>query len=211
MNMKTNRTLIAWLTFICLSSANLNADIVTFNGSAPDGGFVQIPLGESYVENNFAFTTTFDEVFLGDNDFEPEVGIFDDDVLWFDVFLPNDPAQVVVTRQDGRSFSAVSLIGGGIDLGTGPTSGLNLVGNLVGGGTVEQDLNWTSGTSEFESLNGFNNLESLVISGLPSSGTGFPVIDEMTFQVVPEPSSSVLLGSFLIAVSIGRRRRQSGR
>lgn len=207
--MASNRTLIVCLTLFCMFAANLKADTVSFNGSAPDGGFIQIPLGDAYVENNFAFTTTVDEMFLVDNDFEPQVGIFDDDVLWFDVFLPNDPAQIIITHQDGLTFNVDSLIGGGIDFGIGPTSGLNLVGNLSGGGTVEQDINWTSGNRELEVLNGFTNLESLVISGLPVFGSGFPVIDEITLRAVPEPSSSVLLGSLLFAASIGRRRRQS--
>jgi hypothetical protein len=52
------------------------------------------------------------------------------------------------------------------------------------------------------------NIKSVVFSSIPSSGTfGTAPIDDITFAVVPEPSSTALLAVGLLAISYHRRKQ----
>ena len=118
-----------------------NAEIVTFNGTSHNRTEILLG-GDSYVEAAFVFKNVHDKLALVDSAFHPQLRLFDDDVLWFDVFF-GTPSVATVEHEFGSPFKLASLTGGGVDLGTvPPTSGLRLIGHFAAGGQISQDILW---------------------------------------------------------------------
>jgi len=90
---------------------------------------------------------------------------------------------------------------------------LHLVGHRAGGSTVTADLALSFGFSTY-TLNGFSNLESVLISGFVTNGTQDAswAIDNIIYAPVPEASTIYLMLAGLGALTaVCRLRRQAGK
>ncbi len=126
---------------------------------------------------------------------------------------------VTVTQTGGGAFSVLSLDASQMwgDSGAAAAAGYNnadflhLVGNISGGGTVTTDLPLGFGFANFV-LAGFNNLDSMVISGFVVGGTDNAswAVDNIEYaSAVPEPGSwaALLLGLGSLSYAVSRRRK----
>lgn len=126
---------------------------------------------------------------------------------------------VTVTLTGGGAFSVLSLdasqlwVDGAAAAAGGYANAdfLHLLGNINGGGTVTTDLPLVFGFANFV-LAGFNNLDSMVISGFVVGGTDNAswAVDNIEFGApVPEPGSwaALLLGLGGLSYAVSRRKR----
>lgn len=119
------------------------------------------------------------------------------------------PATVVMTKVDGSLFAVSAL-----DAATywnGATGSMELIGSLVGGGTVSTTLSIDSNWSSFKLPTTFVGLTSLTFLDTSTDGflsaPGFGV-DNISTAAVPEPEAYALSIMGLLTVgALARRRR----
>jgi len=123
---------------------------------------------------------------------------------------------VTASLPGGGAFSVTSIDAGNLDaagslLGFAPGMTLELVGNLLGGGTVTQSLTIVEDTVTTFSLTGFTSLVSLQMSS-PAVGGGNPdpLIDNIVFTTadaqVPLPAGFWLMLTGIAAIGAARTR-----
>jgi len=122
---------------------------------------------------------------------------------------------VTITKTGGGTFSILQLTAGERLFGDGAAAAaggfpnadhLHLLGNYSGGGTVTADIDIRFCTGCLYDLTGFNDLDSVVISGFVTGGTANAswAVDDIVFST-PEPSSLILLSIAFIALAYFRR------
>jgi hypothetical protein len=127
---------------------------------------------------------------------------------------------ITASHADGDLFNLLSIDAGnlsqaGLPLGYVPGMTLELVGFLSGGGIVTQSLEIIENQFTTFDLIGFTGLTALQMFAPPVlpdgiAGTPDPVVDNLVFSVVPEPS---VFGAALFGwvVVLGSRRRNACR
>jgi len=186
------------LTMLLVSANSLSA-VVTFNGTASDGGYQTLP--GVYTEAGFTMTNDSGSNFFVDNDFRsPEISAFDDDVLEFNT----TGSQVTFTESSGSAFDFLAVELGGLNTTSGDAQ-LTFTGFFSGGGSITQNVDTFAGDYNLISFSGFVGLSSLAVSA-PSDGR-FPVIDNVVLNAVPVPAAVWLFGSALAGLGwLGRRQ-----
>lgn len=184
---------------LSFSPATTNAQLVTFNGGAPEGDFQQILIGETFSEGFFQLEVLNGEAFIVDNNFTGQLNPADDDVL----FLQNE-ATVVFTHTDGLNFGVDNTVTIGSFDGFGS---LEFTGILANGGTVTFDAPVATDALTSVDFDGFNNLSSLAVTQTLANGN-FLSLDQIQFTAVPEPGSIVILSALGMGLLTHRRRRK---
>ena len=188
--------LLAWTT----SMPSAQAALMTFNGIADEANAAQI-LG-AYSEAGFSMSGSNGEMLFVDNDFNVDIGSFDDDVAG--IAADGAAETYTIVADGGFAFDALSLVVGQVALpGT-----LTVRGLFDGGGSISEVLTGCGiGCAETIALTGFNNLLSLEFE----SGRPFMVFDDVELRLrsaVPAPSTfSVLLGGLFALIALMRRAR----
>ncbi len=138
------------------------ASVLTFNGTAADGDFVELFRGDLYREGGLTMEVLESEVFLLDNDLHPDLGGFDDDA----VHLDNAGAAVSFTRDGGGTFGATSIRVAQVN----QPGSLRITGFFAGGGSIVLDVAGCGlGCIQNVQLSGFANLASLHIAATGAS------------------------------------------
>ncbi len=124
---------------------------------------------------------------------------------------------VTMTEHGGGTFSVLGLDAAKLFLqvgGNGPgfpnAVTLDLLGNVLGGGTVNTSLLLPpEGSFSTFTVSGFSNLTSLVISGSVPGVTDDAswAVDNIAVSTVPEPGTLVLLVTGILSLAGGLRRR----
>ncbi len=96
------------------------------------------------------------------------------------------PIVLTLERTDSMPFAFLSFDASGLFVGDDPGL-IDVVGNLVGGGTVSQTIDPTPNVWNTFPLTGFNNLESVEISLVSSPDAG-PAMDNLVMFTPPEVS-----------------------
>jgi hypothetical protein len=181
--LKSVRTLAATLFTIGSLTGGANGAVITFNGTQPDGGGVTVLT--TYTESGFVFNNSSGSNVFVDNDF-PGAGTASAD----DDLLANDGnGAVFILSFLGGSFELNSLqhIGAFGDSGT-----YSVIGTFAGGGTVSDTFSFVSGILNTHTFSGFTDVVSVQFT---SAGGGLSsALDNINVNVVPEPSSAILLG-----------------
>jgi hypothetical protein len=130
----------------------------------------------------------------------------------------NSTSIVFMSQADGGAFDLFSFEAGNrFDIATltGISSGIDIVGNLHGGGTVSQRVTFTGNDFGLFSLNSsFSNLDSVTFTSVAKVpgmyANGEFLIDNIDAAAhradVPEPATLALFGLGLAAVALRRRR-----
>jgi PEP-CTERM motif len=190
------------LTFVCLLSFahGASAATITFEGFASPGDqVINVNPGSPYSEAGFTLMPTNDESAV----FDSTTGAFPGDTTDFFGFGESN----VITLTGPTPFSLATLLLGPSVLANDPaTASFTLVGNLVGGGTLNAMFpNLTTAT--LATLN-WSNLSSAVFSATDDAALDNIVVNEVPGgNEIPEPTTVSLLG-FGLAGIYARRRRQ---
>jgi hypothetical protein len=197
--MKVNNSFLILTTLLLITGMGLtNATIITFNGQVSDGGYTSLTVGSSYSEGGYTMTATAETVFFVDDDFNYQVGVFDDDL----VDLNNVGAGVYFTADDGGTFNAIRLNVAQIN----QFGSLMFNGNIDGGGTVIQTSTACGlGCLETIDLIGFTNLVSLDIH---STAIYMSFDDLELVSFAPEPSTLMLMAIGLAGIGYAGRKRE---
>jgi hypothetical protein len=198
--MKVNNTFLILTALLLITGmGSSNATIITFNGQAPDGGFTPLAVGSNYNEGGYTMTATAETVFFVDDDFNYQVGVFDDDL----VDLNNVGAEVSFASDDGGTFNAIRLNVAQIN----QFGSLTFTGNIDGGGTVIQTSTACGlGCLHTIDLIGFTDLVSFEIL----STANYMSFDNLELvSSAPEPSTLILMAIGLAGIGYtGRKRKQ---
>lgn len=98
---------LVFATLVCFVTCGspLHADFVTFNESTLEAMFIDLSVGDVFVEGDWQFEVIVDNgVFTVDNDFDPSLAVADDDVSFLQF-----GSEIEFTRIDGQNFDAISL------------------------------------------------------------------------------------------------------
>lgn len=202
---------IALATTLILSSS-VNAAVITFNGTAAEGG-VTPANNTTHSELGYSLVIGSDYALYADNNFTgpvvppgfPGLTSFDDDVLAFNAH----DASFVMTKDDGGLFDFISVETG--SLGRDPDDDGNFIftGTFGTGGTISSTILAEGPNVTTNLLSGFTGLLSLEVT---STDGLFPVLDNITVsdfagRPVPVPAAVWLFGSGLIGlVGVARRK-----
>lgn len=211
------------LLTICLTWAvSASATVINFD-SAPGSGN---PIITSYAESGFTFTSS--HMHTVDS---PTIclygGCVDDGTTYLSEEAGSLGGPITMSSTNGSAFNLLGFDGAEVFLDAAAASAggfpnanmINVVGTLMGGGTVSALLSLdgladgAGGIADFQSFNlaGFTNLSSVVFSGLTDTGgTGGISLDNLNVASVPEPGSLLLLGIGLLGFSVVRRRGLTG-
>lgn len=192
--MRKLRFFLAALVFAVPFAAN--ATIITFNGTAAEGGFTAFPAGNTYSEGGFTATSLSDRNFFLDNNYQSDLNGFDDDVFDGDCV----GCTVRFTADDGSLFNAIDvLVAQAAGLGS-----LRFTGFFGHGGTISTDATGCGlGCIDLLDLSGFVGLAALEIQ----TTALFMVFDDLQLVKIPEPGTLALLGLGLVGIGMVRRRK----
>jgi hypothetical protein len=186
---------LAVLLLLALSAAGVSAGaVITFEGAAPAGGYLDVDPDTPYTEAGFTLTPLFNMSGVWD-----AAGAFHfpgDPTSWF-IFMEGN----TITLTGPVPFSLDSAVVGPSPLDD--SISVTITGYLVGGGTVSvtfDDL--TTATSE---VIGFANLQSATFDASGGTDGGLDDI-VLTGSAVPEPSTCLLLFTGLLALTALRRK-----
>lgn len=194
-----------------------SAATITFD-SQPIVNYTQ---GQSFVDSNFLFTNTSTSAntsgMATTSSCTPSCATNGTTslVLWI-----NDPA-FTISRVGGSAFNLDSFEGAE-SFTTHGAGQIDLLGTLWGGGTVsasftlDQINDGTGPLTDFQAFvlpSTFQNLTSVRFTGTtnPLKNSDWFSVENIVVNetaAVPEPTSMLLLGTGLLAVGIGRWRRQ---
>ena len=208
---RTKSTFLALLV-VLLSPMAANADVIQFEGIAPDGFELRWDNAgiSTYTEAGFDITTNdnfqafFESGTYGANGLSGASG----DAL----FYQNVTTLFTITETGGGLFGLASLDAGGLFSGSGS---VQVTGYLSGGGTVQTLLDLvnfsvTAGVLPTFTFDGaWNDLTAVDL--LRTSGN-FIAFDNITLTrsvSVPEPGTLALLGIGLFGMGLSRRRRKT--
>lgn len=203
------KSLILPVAFGLLCTPTLADEVVIdFEGVVPDDGFddsITMP----YVESGFQLSRSQDGVKVtaivgkdrGGNERDPASAVF----FWS---VRQDPPTILTLQTlSGSPFSFHSLVIGQHNDAAYDVPLIRIIGELVGGGTVSQDIDPTDGQWKTWYLDPqFTNLSKVTI------GITTPVIDGKAIAMdklclsVTEPSTLLLLSGGLGLVAVLRKR-----
>jgi len=207
---KRERKMRSLIRILCLALlfttvGKVQAGFITFNGTAPDGGFTLINPSSSYSEGGFNLQFGSGQQFFIDNDYVlspfPILAGFDDDVLEFN----DGAASFVLTNNSGLLFDFKSVIVSAA-INEGGTGNFIFIGTLFGGGTISQTVNAFATSIDTIVFSGFTDLTSLTVT---TSDGQFPFMDnlEVSVSAVPEPTTIALWGIGSLSMGLIARRR----
>jgi len=194
--MGTSRIGIAGVAVLTLFAGVAPAQVIGFENFAPPGGLVNINPTTPYVEAGFQFLPLNGSSAVFDS--ANSTTMLGNPSSWFGFAGGNT---ITLTRLSGPPFSLTSLLAGPSSIAQGNPVSLSLVGNVVGGGTLNSSfLNLTTAT--LENLN-WTNLASVTLSSTIDAG-----IDNVNVTPVPEPTSLILVGASLLVGGAWCRRNR---
>lgn len=194
----------------CLFMGSANAAVINFEDLAVSVG--DNIIGGDRLSNSFLFNSSTDHTHLINNAHDSNSG---------STFLVVDHGASVTNSltmsnfNNNAPFSLVSFDLG--EVGNGFATTISLVGNLVGGGTLNAAFNLdgivsTGGSINFETftLSGWTNLESVVFLATAGNGPAmFWGLDNIntTSASVPEPTTAALLALGLAGIGFSRKSK----
>jgi len=203
------------LLLILLTGA-ASATTINFEGVVGDDG-TQI-LNPSYTESGFTFSSTDDRSGIQGKDV---VGINDSaHLFWCGVegygfITPDCLGNTITLSHETDAFSLQSFVGGGINFESGSEPTLIVSGQLVGGGTLIEEIDISSGEMQTILMgSAWTNLESVsfqakIVNFHCCSSSFNGSIDDIVVTAVPLPASVWLFGSALAGLGWLRRKKPS--
>jgi hypothetical protein len=192
---------------LTLLGMQANATTIGFEGVVTDSSTL-VPV-TPYTESGFIFTNL-------QNNFGTD-GIFGSDIansngtaiFVFCSYNTGCGTNVFVSlaAADAAPFSLSSISAANWQ-GEAATGSIDLVGHLVGGGTVTASVTAAAGWGTY-AIAGFNNLSSVDFYGRTVYAVAMDNLEVNASADVPEPASIALLGLGLAGVAAARRRKKA--
>ena len=199
---------LAYLTLV-LAVGSTNAAVIDFEDIAVSAGSQSV--AGDRISGGFTFDLSTDHSHLANNIFDGNSG---STFLVTDDF--NGDNDLTMSAIGGSAFSLSSFELGEFDSVGGFATTIDLVGTLLGGGSLTASftldgISSTSGSNNFETftLSGWDNLVSVNFNASAGAGGKYWAIDNIDTASVPEPTSIALLGLGLAGIRLSRKNKDS--
>lgn len=214
------RLRLALAVSIMVSMSSAQAAILDFNSLVVNtwfhlGGTLQ-PDGWTINDEGFAIANTTTSPFQGivaDSNLTCGPSCPDNDTN----YLLSHGAGFKLTPLSGDTFSLSSFDAGEAHLTLNYASAIQVIGTLIGGGTVVNTFtldginDGTGSLADFQTFNltGFNNLTSVNFQPIAGRGIFFSIDNlNVTTTTIPEPVSVFLIAMGLVGIGLSRRKKQ---